>query len=732
MNNRLSLKIILLCVFACTSNAYRRDDFAICFIGGLNSTYGNPNIIANTIRNAYPDIPFVELRNGDGTPAATQTGLYRQLESLYNFAVNSPEIAGKHVILIGGSQGGLVAQAFIEMYGHLVPFTFEALMTIGSPLAGTYGLPDYWENIVDDIIIGGDRDILQMILNLIGIRKYSITLDDGTTMSLEEAFTKAEITRDIFDSLRSFVARVMKDLVRNNVGLFWAIVYNPLAQDRISIANYWRDPRKHAAYLTGNNFLPYISNEKPHANSDRYRSNLSELNRIVFFWAGRDEVVKPAASGAMCTYKWGSPYVIDSGFEDTMQYQYNLLGLRTMYDNGRLFIEHLPNDRHDCGSTDGQNAALRHFGAIVNDPAPSDIFDAVKANNLPLVQSIVAANPAVLFSKDGFNYSPLYYAGNSKAIAEYLFEQHIVHGQPLNIDGQTTLAYNASGCGNLEVLSWLLEDMHLDPTFIRASLLQIATQNGQPHIVSYLNTVAPVTLHQAIIDNNEALVTQMIAANPFIITQRDASQMLPIYYAGNKLSIAQKLFACHRTYAPLTFEDTGTILYYACGSASLPVAKWIIEDLFFNPLGMINQLLNISQDAAIRDYLNSCIAENRVTLFGAVQQNNLSLVSYIVEKNPANAEEVQQGMLPILYAGNKLEIAKYLYRVHQQLGRPLNTENLNNLLFFTFGAGSLDVARWMIEQLNFDPRPTKDSLIAIAQTNGQHQMITYLTSLGIV
>ncbi len=718
-------------LLACTTNTYRRTDFAIAFIRGLNGVYGSPSDIANAIRTVYPNIPYVELSIGDGSAAATQTGMYRQLSQLYSSAISNATLAGKHVILIGGSQGGLLAQAFVEMYGHRLPFTIDSLMTIAGPLGGQYGLPSGWEATVDTVVWHGDSILLQELINLFGIKSYTVALRNGETLTIGEALDQAKVTRDILDPLRTLIAQVAKDFIRNNFSLIRFIFYNAIGQDLVSVAGYWRDPNHKSEYLASNSFLPYINNEITHADSNRYRSNLVALNRIVFFWAGQDGTVTPSCSGSKRFYRWGSTTELENSFRDTMQYQQNLLGLGTMLDIGRLFIEYLPNDGHSCNSAEAIAAGLRQFDAIVNSPAPNDIFDAVRANDLAAVQSLITAHPALLLARDGFNNTPIYYAGDKLAIAQYLFAQYLAQGKPVDIATQDTLAYNAAGSGSLAVLQWLIESLYYNPAPTYNSLLQIATQNGQPAVVNYLQSMAPITLSNAIVQNNQSLVSQMVAANPLLIAQLDASNMLPIYYAGNRLTIAQQLFALHLRYSPLTLAELGALLYFAFGSGSLDVAQWIIETLYFDPTSIQAALFGIAANGTLTTYLQTFFAQNRTTIFAAVQNNDLTTVQQIAAKNPANVEERRYDMLPILYAGNKLAIAEYLYSVHQQLGRPLPTSDLAQLLYFAFGSGSLEVAQWMVETLNFDPRPTKDALISIARANGQTQMITYLASLGI-
>ncbi len=365
-----------LLTLASTGNAYRRTDFAICFIGGLNSLYGQPNSIACAIRDTHPDIPFVELKIGDGSQAATRVGMYHQVGQICSFALNTPSLAGKHVILICGSQGGLVGQAFIEMYGDKLPFTIDSFMTCASPLGGQYGLPDGWENDVDKIISQSGLTTLQQIAGLLGIKEYPMitsrkkTITIGMALAQLEEMKRAEDARDVLAPIRAVIAKLVKAFVRKDFSLIRFVFYNPIGQDLISVAGYWRDPKHRLDYLSFNGFLPYINNEREHVNAARYKANMSALNWAIFLWAGKDNTVKPPCSGSKCFYKWGSTTDLESGFKDTMQYQQDLLGLGTMFNEGRLLIEELPNDTHAFNSAEAIAAGLRYFDMIVNDPIP--------------------------------------------------------------------------------------------------------------------------------------------------------------------------------------------------------------------------------------------------------------------------------------------------------------------------------------------------------------------------
>lgn len=715
--------------------SYNPSEWAVLYVRGLNSNEVPIPTISSAFPNEFPDIPVVVAKIGDGSPEATRRGMYHLIEDVFNDAKSNPILAGKRVIVVGASQGGLVARAFIEKYAHQVPFVIDSFLSLASPQAGEFGLPDGWESYVDMIVWHGDALLLQQIAQFLGISGAVLSVAGSGEMTVEMALgilrDTPAVRGDILDPIRTAIADLIKSLVRSNFPLVRIVFYNLIGQDLVSVAGYWKDPEHKDEYLAFNSFLPYFNNEKNHDQAQQYRENLQRLNYIVFLWAGRDNVVKPDCSGGLCFYKWGSRTQVDRAFTDTEQYRLNLLGLKYMYDNGHMFIENPPGMGHGCDGP-GIEVAMHYIRNIITRPALNVLADAVKANNLPLVQSLVEQDQTSLFKRDGFNQLPIYYAGNKLDIAQYLFNSAYTQGKPLPIDEQKKLLINAAGSGSLAVAQWLIETIHFAIDEVRAEAVAVARENKQTALVDYLSAVSVYTLHQAVAQNNLAAAVAMMHDNPTLVAQM-VSGMLPIYYAGNKLELAQALFDVHLRYVPMTLAQLYQLLYFAFGSGSLPVAQWIIEGLYFDPTTYQQALISIANTNGqihMTSYLNGIIAQNRPTMHAAVRDNNLAKIMEIVGFNAANSEQFDgSGMLPIFYAGNKIEIARYLYGIHSLLGRPLTEEQLNTLLYFAFGSGSLAVAQWLLEEVKMFPL-SPSALAVVAQTNGQVQMINYLRSLG--
>ncbi|HBL98984.1 TPA: hypothetical protein DDZ86_05075 [Candidatus Dependentiae bacterium] len=734
------MKKLLLALFclliAPLSVAYVPEDYAVFVVRGLNSNEAFPPIV-QAFHAEFPTIPLVMGRIGDGSAATTNRGMYHLLDDLYADASTNAALAGKRVIVIGFSQGGLLARAFIEKYSHLLPFTIDSLISCASPQGGEFGLPDSWAEWVDLVVWHADDLILQGITNLLGIKAATIDVAGLGAMTVEEAVKTigqtAKTRGDILDPLRQSIADLIKSLVAQDWPLVRIVFYNAIGQDLISVANYWKDPEHQADYLALNSFLPYFNNDKDHANAALYKTNIQKLNYILMLWANTDFVIKPDCSGAMRFFKWGSKTALEKTFTETSQYTSNLLGLRDMYDNGRLFFECPYGMGHGCEGP-GITIAMNYLRAIVTQRPPNEIFDAVKNNDLAYVQLLLSEDNTRAVKRNGFGQLPIYYAGNKPEIAQLLFNQALLLNQPLSIAEQSELLINAFGSGSLAIAQWLIETLHFNPADIKPTLISVADENHQTTMISYINSVVPQTLHGAVAQNNLALATQMVTANPALINQLEAS-MLPIYFAGNKLEIAQYLFAQHRAYGLLTLQQVYQLLYFACGAGSLPVVQWIIEGLYFDITGCKDNLTAIAQNNYqyhIVSYLNTFINQGRASLETAVCYNNLALVTQIVNCNPVNIEHIDSvGMLPILYAGNKVEMAQYLYNQHNVIGRPLTPATLNTLLYYAFGSGSLPVAQWLIEGIHLEISSLQ-SLVSIAQANGQAQMIDYLRSLGLI
>ena len=110
--------------------------------------------------------------------------------------------------------------------------------------------------------------------------------------------------------------------------------YEPGVQELVSPASYWRDPYQLARYSYACKFLPDINNELVPKN-EIYRTNMLKLNSFVMTYSDIDEVIQPRESGLFLGYQ---NHTLDVETRNmSRQFTEDLLGLRTLNEQGRLF-----------------------------------------------------------------------------------------------------------------------------------------------------------------------------------------------------------------------------------------------------------------------------------------------------------------------------------------------------------------------------------------------------------
>ncbi|MCL5436298.1 MAG: hypothetical protein M1549_00265 [Candidatus Dependentiae bacterium] len=352
----------LLAVLPCPSRAEPHSNRVVCFIGGLNSEYGRRPGVIRAITETFggSGIRLIELKIGDGTPAATRQGMYAIVQQVYDYARSLPELTGKRVTIIGSSQGGLVTMALIAMHRHELPFTVDSAITIASPLAGEYGLPDFWAGMLDGLVHEVGKNFTDPIRDAL----LAAQADPGVARALS-SMQKKFGSSDPFTRLRRGIAEILKYEVERDFGLLRLAFYNPVGQSHVSTAGYWHDPLHLDQYFKYCTFLPRIMNEVDHPDAARYAKNIGALNLLVFLSAERDEVLKPVYTAERRFYKKGSKTEVEASFKDTRTYRENLLTLGTMFDEGRLKIEEMSGAPHDCWSEHCWQALIRYFRMIL-------------------------------------------------------------------------------------------------------------------------------------------------------------------------------------------------------------------------------------------------------------------------------------------------------------------------------------------------------------------------------
>eukprot|EP00727_Mastigamoeba_balamuthi_P006811 m51a1_g2750 hypothetical protein (860) ;mRNA; f:955243-959822 len=122
-------------------------------------------------------------------------------------------------------------------------------------------------------------------------------------------------------------------------------LYNEQKQKTLSVANMWREARNNTLFLEKNLFLPILNNEVETSRSDMFRKNLARVKNIHLFASPDDPAIAPWISGL-----WG--FVRDDGttlapMQEQTQYVKDVLGLRTMYEQGRVHLTQVPHLGHN-------------------------------------------------------------------------------------------------------------------------------------------------------------------------------------------------------------------------------------------------------------------------------------------------------------------------------------------------------------------------------------------------
>lgn len=121
-------------------------------------------------------------------------------------------------------------------------------------------------------------------------------------------------------------------------------VYDPVIQDTIAPAGYFKSIRRHKQYMERCHFLPYLNNEKDFSQQSKDRMiNLKFLVAIKYL---QDDVVQPKESEHFGYYADDTETTTIS-MEETEAYKQDLFGLKTLNEAGKItFLE--SNTEHVC------------------------------------------------------------------------------------------------------------------------------------------------------------------------------------------------------------------------------------------------------------------------------------------------------------------------------------------------------------------------------------------------
>lgn len=148
------------------------------------------------------------------------------------------------------------------------------------------------------------------------------------------------LARGYVEYCNKYPVRNLITLVSPNAGVYHTITYslnfyNPLKQNELSFTNYWRDPYRYELYLENSTYLAQLNNEIP---LESEQNNLDVVDNFVMVWSAIDDVVKPPESAKFSMYEIKDNILELVDLFDTDLYNADFLKLKTMNEQGRLFI----------------------------------------------------------------------------------------------------------------------------------------------------------------------------------------------------------------------------------------------------------------------------------------------------------------------------------------------------------------------------------------------------------
>jgi palmitoyl-protein thioesterase len=119
---------------------------------------------------------------------------------------------------------------------------------------------------------------------------------------------------------------------RNQFLLRSGNIWNRNSQSSIVPAQYFRRQEDYDRYLEYSAFLADVNNEREQRN-ETYVKNLEALQKLVLIQFGEDETVHPKCTAWFCDLD-SEGNTLD--FDQTIFYEDDLIGLKTLYDNGSI------------------------------------------------------------------------------------------------------------------------------------------------------------------------------------------------------------------------------------------------------------------------------------------------------------------------------------------------------------------------------------------------------------
>jgi len=239
--------------------------------------------IQGWVAQDFPGIYVKNIEIGNGRDDSLFMNLNAQCDSLAKQILADPKLA-KGFTLIGHSQGALTSRCAIQRY-DLPVYNF---ISLAGPQDGVYGVPDLNALCPDDLC-PWLNDIFSRIV-------------DGS----------------------------------------WT---EPVVQESISFAAYWKDPFDYNNYLKYSIYLADVNNELAVKNAT-YKSRLLKLNQMLLIYSTTENIVVPGQSPWFYFFPEGSDKTV-LPLQNSTQWTGDWLGLRTLYESNRLSFKSVPCDHQD-------------------------------------------------------------------------------------------------------------------------------------------------------------------------------------------------------------------------------------------------------------------------------------------------------------------------------------------------------------------------------------------------
>jgi len=283
----------------------------VVLMHGLLADSGVMDDAKSWIEQDFPGIYVKNMDIGDGRLDSMFMQMNKQVEN-FAFQVQTDPKLKYGFNLIGHSQGGLIARAYIERYNNPKVHNF---ISWAGPHGGQYGVP--------------------------------------------------EVNTWCSDSTCPWLADLMSLISEGAWTETWM-------QDNFSFSTYWKDPFEYGEYLNVSSFLADINNEKPQKNST-YKQNIMSLNTILLVYSTAEDTVIPSTSPTFAFYKIGQDTEVIP-LQNTDQYIQDWLGLQTLDKNKKLLIQSVPCGHHDIPHALCKPYYVNYTQPLLNNTIPFDII----------------------------------------------------------------------------------------------------------------------------------------------------------------------------------------------------------------------------------------------------------------------------------------------------------------------------------------------------------------------